>query len=63
MDQREQYTPASEFELASYENGEGYVIAKYTGTRTTVSIPPTIRGRKVIGIGRYAFTEVSVADS
>lgn len=59
MYSKERYTPASEFELASY-GGEGYAITKYTGNRTTVVIPPMIRGRKVMAIKSYAFTEVTL---
>lgn len=47
------YTPESEFELVS--NGGNYVIKKYLGCSSVVSIPPTIRGRKVAEIGFCAF--------
>ncbi len=49
----EQYTPESEFELGNI--GEDYFIRKYIGKRSVVSIPPVIRGRKVVAIGQRAF--------
>ena len=49
----EAYTPEVEFELLS--EGENYVIKKYIGKRKNVSIPPFIRGRKVVAIGEKAF--------
>lgn len=48
------YTPESEFVLGSI--GENYYIQKYTGSRSVVSIPPEIRGRKVVAIGPRAFS-------
>lgn len=59
MYQREQYTPENEFELDS--DGQDYVIKKYIGSRTIVSIPPMIRGRKVSKIGSNAFVTVEKA--
>lgn len=47
------YTPETEFELGSH--GEDFVIRKYIGTRTVVSIPPFIRGRRVVEIAPCAF--------
>ena len=47
------YTPEEEFELIS--RGEYYWIKKYIGKRKYVSIPPVIRGRKVVAIGDSAF--------
>lgn len=52
----EAYTPESEFELLA--DGENYMIAKYTGNRKVVVIPPVIRGRKVTVIGRGAFARM-----
>ena len=49
----EGYTPESEFELLA--EGENYVIKKYIGKRKNVSIPPVIRGRKVVAVGEKAF--------
>lgn len=53
------YTSEDEFELVS-KNG-GYVIKKYIGNASIVSIPPMIRGRKVTEIGFCAFGSFSVA--
>ncbi|MBQ8621404.1 MAG: Hsp70 family protein [Oscillospiraceae bacterium] len=47
------YTPENEFELNSV--GECYAIRKYLGSRAVVSIPPFIRGRRVVMIGPCAF--------
>lgn len=47
------YTPENEFELGNI--GEDYFIRKYIGKREVVFIPPTVRGRKVVSIGRRAF--------
>lgn len=47
------YAPESDFELVS-SNGN-YVIKKYLGSSSVVSIPPTIRGRKVVAISFCAF--------
>lgn len=47
------FTPENEFELNSL--GECYVIRKYLGSRTVVSIPPYIRGRRVVMVGPCAF--------
>ena len=48
------YTPDSEFELGNI--GQDYYIRKYVGKRQIVSIPPVIRGRKVVSIGDRAFS-------
>lgn len=52
------YTPDNEFELGNV--GEDYYIRKYSGKRKIVSIPPVIRGRKVVAIGKNAFCGTTV---
>lgn len=52
------YTPDNEFELGNV--GEDYYIRKYIGKRKRVSIPPVIRGRKVVAIGERAFSGTTV---
>lgn len=52
------YAPDNEFELAAL--GDNCIIRKYTGNRIIVSIPPEIRGRKVVAIGEKAFSGVTI---
>ena len=49
------YNPESDFDLGQI--GEDYYIRKYIGNRKAdvISIPPEIRGRKVVAIGDRAF--------
>lgn len=52
---KEQFTAETEFILDG--DGQNYIIKKYIGNRKVVSIPPIIRGRKVVGIRENAFVE------
>ena len=55
---KEEPTPEKEFQLGSA--GDGYVIEKYLGHRSRVIIPETIRGRKVLEIGNFAFGSINL---
>jgi len=48
-----QYNSESDFEVERRESG--MIIAKYTGSKTEVHIPPSIQNLPVIGIGYRAF--------
>jgi len=48
-----QYDDESDFEVK--RDGSGITIAKYTGSKTEVNIPPFIQNLLVTGIGESAF--------
>lgn len=51
----DEYTPEEEFDISAVFGGDCYV-RHYTGYRKNVSIPPTIQGKKVIGITSHCFS-------
>jgi len=52
----QQYDPESDFQIDWDKNVKGgIIIAKYIGTKTEISIPPSIQNNPVTGIGKNAF--------
>jgi hypothetical protein len=49
------YDDENDFRIAPLDGGRSAMIIRYTGNKTTVRIPPKIRGMNVIGIGVDAF--------
>lgn len=52
------YTP--EYEFTVVNKGNICIISKYVGNQPIVSIPPVIAGKRVVGIGNYAFAGLTV---
>jgi len=56
------YDDENDFRIVPLDGGRSAMIIRYTGNKTTVRIPPKIRGMNVIAIGYGAFREKKIVN-